>query len=70
MTGASLPRHAHAPGDRREHPAEDLLHAQVGEAEDVVDQRDQREKRDQHRADVQRQVQPSAGAAAGGVDAR
>ena len=52
------PRHAHAPRDRREHPAENLLQAEAGEAEDRVEQRDQRQERDQHRTDVQRQHEP------------
>ena len=62
------PRHAHAPGDRREHPAEDLLQAEADEAEQRVDERDQRQERDQHGADVQRERQALAGTAAGGID--
>ena len=63
-----LPRHTHAPGQRREDPAEDLLHAEPDQPEHGVDEGDEREKRDQHRADVQRQRQPFGGAAARRVD--
>ena len=55
------PGHAHAPRDGREHPAENLLQAQVDQAERRVHERDQSQKRNQHRADVQRQTQPLAG---------
>ena len=66
--GRVAPRHAHAPRHRREHPAEDLLQAQVREAEQRVDQRDEGDERDQHRGDVERQMQPLTGSPRRRVD--
>ena len=34
-----VPRHAHTPRNRREHPSENLLEAQVRESEQVIDER-------------------------------
>ena len=67
------PRHAQAPGDRREHPAEDPAARPGPTAADpwprmALTSAISATKRDEHRADVEREVQALAGAAAGRVD--
>ena len=72
-----LPRHAHQPGDGREDNPENLLQRageasrarqRVRPAQNAVHHGDQRQKRDQHGRDVQRQMQAVARALRRRVD--
>ncbi len=75
--GAVVPRHAQQPGDGREDDAEDLLQRRRQPAQHgsvctqpriPLHHRDQRQERDQHAADVQRQLQAVARALRRRVD--
>ena len=70
-----VPRHADQEHDRREHVADQPLEAEVGNADQIaepaeqpVGERDQRDEREHHRADRDRELDAGLRALRGGHD--